>query len=105
MLRAVMDEISDEEYFNIVLPCQEKIKKHIKNRFLNEYVAFHIAIYYRNNAMWEQSFSNQVYSALDELSKFKITDCDYNLIKKILEETYEIRVLNESPLEIEDIIK
>ena len=55
--------------------------------------------------MWQQSFSNQVSTAIDDLSQFTNADCDFELVKKILEETYELKITSESPLKIEDIIK
>lgn len=103
MIRTDMDDVSDEEFFNVIRPCEELVANYVKDNFLNQYIAFHIAIYYRGNAMWKQSFSNQVSTAIEDLSQFTNDDCNYDLIKKILEENYELKIINESPLIIEDI--
>lgn len=105
MIRTDMDEVSDEEFFRVVAPCEEMVTNYVKDNFLNQYIAFHIAVYFRGNAMWQQSFSNQVSTAIDDLSQFTNADCDFELVKKILEETYELKITSESPLKIEDIIK
>lgn len=105
MIRTDMDDVSDDEFFDVIRPCEEMVTNYVKDSFLNQYIAFHIAIYYRGNAIWKQSFSNQVSTAIEDLSQFTNGDCNYDLIKKILEETYELKVTSESPLEIEDIKK
>lgn len=105
MIRTDMDDISDEEFFSVVGPCEEMVTNYVKDNFFNQYIAFHIAIYFRGNAMWQQSFSNQVNTAINDLAQFTYDDCDFELVKKILEETYELKITSESPLKIEDIMK
>ena len=75
MIRTDMDDVSDEEFFRVVSPCEEMVNNYVKDNFFNQYIAFHIAVYY------------------------------IELVKKILEETYELKITSESPLEIEDVMK
>ena len=103
MIRHDMDDISDEEFDNVVNPCNEYIINHIRNNFLNEFIAFDIATCYNMNSMWDEPFETQIKSAIEDLSQLRVADCDKSKIKCILESKYNLRIKNESPIDIEEI--
>ena len=103
MIRTDMNDISDDEFDEIVLPCIEKLHDYVVNNFLNEYVATHMAVYFNGDAMWSQTLHQQLNSAVEDFSQFTEKDCDIEQIKKILKEKYKLKITNESPLAIEKI--
>ena len=103
MIRYDMDDVSDEDFDNVVLPCQNKLHEYVQNTFLDEYVAYNISVYYRGNAMWDEPFATQVKSAVEDLAQFSQNDCNYSKIKDILENKYKLKVVCDSPIDIKDL--
>lgn len=103
MIRYDMNDISDEEYENVVNKCHQIIVDHIKTTFLNDFIAYNLATCYSMDAMWSEDFDLLIYSAIEELSHLELKDCNKNKIKHLLEEKYKLKVINESPIEIEEI--
>lgn len=103
MIRTDMNDITDEEFDEVVLPCNEYILKYIKDNFLDEFIAFDIATCYKMNAMWDEPFDSQITTAIEDLSQLRPSDCDKSKIKSILESKYNLKVKNESPIDIEVI--
>ena len=105
MIRHDLDDISDFEFDSVVLPCDEKLEKYVKDYILNDYVANYIAVYYKGNAMWDEPFETQVKTALEDLSHYKNTDCNYSKIKEILEKKFKLKVVCDSPIDIKELKK
>lgn len=103
MVREDIDDISDEEFERRLLPCNKRIIKYIKDEFLNEFIAFDIATYYKMNMMWDESLEILICSAIEDLSQLTINDCDKEKIKKILEEEYKLKVKKENPIDIKEL--
>ena len=103
MIRTDLEDISEEDFENVILPCSEEMHNYIKDNFLNESVAHHIAVYFKGNAMWKQNLNQQLNTAVEDLAQFTVKDLDIDKIKKILEEEYKLRIINDSPLDIEEI--
>ncbi len=100
MLRNDFNDITDEEFWNIVQPCEKQLHDYIVDNILDNYVAYHFAIYFNANAMWDQNFSNQVSTAVEDLAQISIKDCNFENIKRILLEKYNLKVVCESPLDV-----
>jgi hypothetical protein len=98
-----MNDISDDEYENVVNPCHQIIINYIKTTFLNDFIAYNLATCYSMDAMWSENFDLLIYSALEELTQLNLKDCNKYKIKKILEEKYKLKVINESPIDIKEI--
>ena len=105
MIRYDIEDISDEDFENVYLPCEKKIHDYVKNTFLDEYVAYNIAIFYRGNAMWDEPFETQVKAAIEDLAEFNKDDCDFTKIKEILEKKHKLKVICDSPIDIKDLKK
>lgn len=103
MIRTDMDDISDEDFDNVVLPCSRIITDYIKETFLDEFIAFNIATYYKNNALWDEPFDVQIHSAVEDLAQLSSSDCNKDKIKSILENNHHLKVVCESPIMIEEL--
>jgi len=103
MIRNDMNDISDDDFENVVSPCNDMIMKFIKETILDEFVAFDLATYYKNNAMWDEPFELQIKSAIEDLAQLTVKDCNKENIKDILKNKYKLNVVNESPIDIEEI--
>ena len=100
MIRKDMRNSSDEEFKKIIDPCIKIITNYAKENILDEFIAFDIATYYKMNALWDEPFDNQIYSALQDLSEMKSSDCNKDNVKRLLKEKYKLEVISENPLEI-----
>ena len=103
MIRTDLEDISEEEFEKVILPCVEEMHNYIVDNFLNETVAHHIATYFKGNAMLRQNLNQQLNSAVEDLAQFTAMDCDIEKIKEILEKEYKLKIKNDSPLDIEEV--
>lgn len=97
------EDITDEEFDNIVCPFDDEMRDYVKNNILNQYVAFYIAEGYRKSAIWECSMDAMVATAIEMLSQYTYKDCDYNKIKELLKVEYDLEVINEKPVQVKDL--
>lgn len=97
------EDITDEEFDNIVCPFDAEMRDYVKNSILNQYVAFYIAEGYRKSAIWECSIDAMVNTALEMLNQYDYKDCDYNKIKELLKAEYDLEVINETPVQVKDL--
>ena len=102
MIRTSINTVSDEEFDKIVFPFDEAITKYIDN-IINDYIAYYLAIGYKMSAIWNSSLEAHCNSSIDNLSS--ITGFDYDRIKNILEKKYDLKIVNDEQLEIEEIKK
>ena len=70
---------------------------------LNEFVALYIAEGYKRSAIWKADLPTISWTATEMLAQFCEKDCDYNKIKDILEKEYCLKVINETPIEVEEL--
>lgn len=103
MVRHDMDTISDDEFDKTIAESNKAIVKYIKDEFLNEYIAYNLAICYKMDSMWSEKFDLLISSAIEDFYQITVVDCDKNKIKKLLEEKYKLKVIKEEPTEIEEL--
>ena len=103
MIRHDCSDIDEETFLNYVVPASDTVKKYVVDNFLYDYVAFYLATYYKMDAVWECKMEQEVNSALCSLCNYENTELDYEKIKNILREKYQINITNEIPLEIEEL--
>ncbi len=93
--------VSEEEFEKLVLPHDKKIDEYLKE-ISYDYVAFYLASGYELSALWEGPLRTHVNSALqvfcDPESLFN--DFDYEKLEKILEEKYNLKIINFETSEI-----
>ncbi len=103
MVRTSLEDISDEEFDNIVLPFDDEINRYIDKNIVSNFIAYYIATGYNMSAIWNSSLRHHCKSAVDCLND--INNFNYNEIKEILENEYNLKVVNDELLEIEEIGK
>ena len=99
MFRKNLNNTSDAEFDNIVIPFNKKCYEYLENYAIPEYVAFYIANGYMMNAIWEESFDKMIHSASDI---FNYSFDSFDTIKKnvisILKIKYNLNIKSENPL-------
>lgn len=103
MVRTSLEDISDEEFDNIVSPFDDEINRYIDKNIVSKFVAYYIATGYNMSAIWNSSLKQHCKSAVDCLSD--INNFNYNEIKEILEKEYKLKIVKDNSLEIEEIDK
>lgn len=101
MVRTSLEDITDDEFEKIVVPFDNKINSYVDNEILSEFVACYIATGYRMSAIWNSSLKIICNSASECLC-----DCenfDYEKIKKILKDKYNLEIVNEDKLDIKEL--
>lgn len=92
------EDISDDEFANIVKPHLEKTDVFLEHYIMPEYIAYYIASGFYYSALWECSFDIQVKSSADLFNYFGY-DMERlkNSVKTLLEEKYSLKVIAEEP--------
>ncbi len=107
MIRKPGDGYSNEDEFARILnPCEEEIKAFISNELVYELATFHLASSFNHDCIWaDSSLKNEYMDAIDYFNtkKPKFEDLDVKRIKKMLEEKYSLRIINDDPIKIEKI--
>lgn len=102
MFRKDFEIIPDDEFVKLVEPHNIALAEYIKENILYDFVAFYIAKGYELDALWEGNLTAHVNSAIEHLSAIEFKNLyDYNLLKKVLEEKYNLIVVNDKPLQVE----
>ncbi len=104
MIRTNLEDFTDEEYENILLPFENNFQKYIIKYVLPEIVAFGIASGYERNAIWSGSLKIHYNTIKDRIPVYNE---DYNStikdVKELLEIKYSLLIINDDPLEIKKI--
>lgn len=104
MIRKSVDDISDEEFTNILLPFNNNYEEYISSYIIPEVVAFYIANSYYRNCMWETSFIREYNTAKDMINSFGE---DYETVKKeifkLLRVKYALEIVSEDPITFKHI--
>ena len=88
-------DITDEEFFNIILPFENVLEKYFINNIVYEFVAFYLAKGYEMSALWECLLQHQINSAIETLAGIRIKDkFDNNKLDKILKDKYSIKIID-----------
>lgn len=105
MIRKDYDELTDVEFADIMEVATKRIKEYIDNGFLEEFIAKTISIKYEENALWNENSLKSIIQFgkedLEEFLNFKVVD--EKKVKKILEEKYKLKIINDLNIEIEEI--
>ncbi len=96
-------KLSDDEYFKLVRPFDRKVKKHISQNIINQFVAFYIATGFEMDSICNDKFYLLVERAVIELAQVGFDSCSIKKIKSILKKEYGLKVTADDPTEIIDI--
>jgi len=104
MIRTNLEDYTEEEFENIVIPHEENFNKYIEKYILPELVSFGIASGYERSAIWTGSLKQHYNSLKDRIPIFN-EDYDQVIkdIKNLLEIKYSLLITNDDPLEIKKI--
>ena len=104
MVRNDTEDISNEDYQNIIIPLENLIHNYIKNNIINEFVAYDFYIRYKNNVIWNEPVNNIINSLVDDIIELtKSEDVNIDIVKEILLNKYKIKIVSEIPLYIKEI--
>ena len=88
-------DITDEEFFNIILPFENVLEEYFINNIIYEFVAFYLTKGYEMNALWECPLQHQINSAIETLAGIRIKNkFDNNKLYKILKNKYYIKIID-----------
>lgn len=94
--------LSDDEYEELTRDFNNEIDKYIKN-MAQEYAAFYVAMGYKMSAISENKLSVITYSAISSLDGTTNRLCDLEEVKKILENKYRLKVVDDTTTAIEEM--
>lgn len=95
MIRDDINQVTNEEFDELVETFDNAFTKHFKdNNILEEYVSYYIAERIKHNFLFREQMNDIVFDALNDLSRFYVTDCNYNKIKQLLETKYKLKTNN-----------
>lgn len=101
MIRDDINQVTEEELNQLIKQFDNSFKKYFKdNQLLEKYVSYYISERIKSNSLFKQKLDDVILTALNELSQFNIDDCNYKIIKEILEKKYKLKIINNNPLEI-----
>ena len=79
--------ISEEDYAKISKPFSEELTRYVKDNFIDDYVAFYIAMGYKMDVLFAGSLSGIFNAALDSLCSLQFgSDEDIKKLKAILKD-------------------
>lgn len=101
MIRKRNDIVSDEEFLKIIEQHGKEIDNYLENIIYN-FVAFYLAKGYELSALWETGLINHVNSAIESFSAIQFKkNFNYNKLKAILKNKYNLIITNEFMLDME----
>ncbi len=103
MIRSDFD-ISEEDYDKISIPFGNALDEYLRDNFIDDYVAFYIAMGYKMDVLFAGSLSGVFNAAIDSVCdiKFGSTE-DIERLKAILKDKYNLLLTSDTHLEIEEI--
>lgn len=100
MIRDDYLTITEDEMDKVIDPFEEKIRDHVINEILTDFVAYYIANGYKMNCLWRVNIDVVLESAIDSLVQLKVSDCNLEKIKRKLIENYNLEIVNNDPIDI-----
>ena len=105
MVRKVEDlrKMSTKEYKKLTDMFFKKLDKYIENDISNQYIAKYLYLAYQNDYLWEEDLKRIISSSIEGIELTIEETYNINKVKKILEEQYKLKIINEKPLKIEKL--
>lgn len=102
MIKNDLNLLSDKEHDDIFRTVEEMIKKHLEETIDYE-LTFQLAQKYKMDALSSDSLIVILNSLIESLQDVEINDNNVSHIKSILTEKYHLKIINDDPIEIEEI--
>lgn len=104
MFRKSNGDITDEEFEKIIVPFDNNVTDYILKYILYDFVAFYIASGYERSVFSGTSLRTEFNTAVEVLGSCdSIQYFDSKKIDDILQTKFSLRIVSESPLELEKI--
>ncbi len=98
-------ELSDEEFLNIIKFHGEQIKYYLEKE-IYDFIAFYIVKGIECNAIFDNDLERIINTAMESFDSFQFRDnIDKEIIKKLLKNQYNLKVIKDYPLNIQQIKK
>lgn len=94
--------ISDYDFNKIVVPFNNEITNYLNNR-INDYVAYYIATGFNMDALWDSKFNLICNDAIETLSQIDSNSYDIDKVKMIIEDKYNLKVMQDKPIAIKQL--
>ena len=89
------NDITDEEFLNIILPFENVLKEYFIKNIVYEFVAFYLSKGYEMSALWECTIEQQVNSALTRFTDPLLDGIfNYDKLDKILKDKYKLKIVD-----------
>lgn len=104
MFRKYIDELTDDEFEKLIIPFDKNIDEYIKEYILYDFIAFYIASGWERDVLSQTDLKTECNTATDVLANVSDTnEFDFEKLKRLLEVKFSLKVISESPLELEKI--
>ena len=102
--REELMKLNDEEFAELFKDFDKEIKRFVTKEILNQFLAYYIHCGYKMNTLSDDSLDVRINTGIEEMESYLYSKyCNKNIIKKILENDYKLKITNEDPLEIKEI--
>lgn len=91
-----LNRINDYDFNRIVGPFNTEITNYLTNR-INDYVAYYIATGFNMDALWDSKFNLICNDAIETLSQIDSNSYDIDKVKMILENKYNLKLIQDKP--------
>ena len=103
MIRSDFD-ISEEDYDKISIPFGNALDEYLRDNFIYDWMAFYIARGYQMDALFKGTLSGVFNAAIDSICDIEFgSDEDIEKLKVILKDKYNLLLISDTHLEIEEI--
>ena len=101
MVRDDINDVNNEEFDKLMERFDTAFDDYFKeHKLIEKYVAFYIAERLKHNFLFRETLDDIVFASLNDLAQFNEDDCNYNIMKKILKEKYNLEIISDDPLDI-----
>lgn len=97
-------DIEDDVFAEIVSPFIDYCNDYLEQEVAPKYAALYLAEGFRRSAIWQSTYDQHLNSALDAFTMtFENKDKIKEEVTNILLNKYGLKVVNEDPLELEEV--
>lgn len=101
MIRDDINDVNNKEFDKLVKIFDTAFNGYFKDhKLIEKYVAFYIAERLKHNFLFRQTLNDIVFASLNDLAQFNEVDCNYDDMKRILKEKYNLEIISDDPLDI-----
>lgn len=101
MIRDDINDVNNADFDKLIESFDTAFDSYFKeHKLIEKYVAFYISERLKHNFLFRQTLDDIVFASLNDLAQFNEDDCNYDDMKKILKEKYNLEIISDDPLDI-----